>query len=121
MLFLFVIMNSSLNQDLDELIRKYNSIPSIDPQQHYAILMNAASVITEELTYFMDNLAGNRQHLSVVPKTVITGKRGGAYYINERGNKIWLKKDQKTQCVNGTLLGSGNTCPKIIRSYSSKK
>nr|UMO79639.1 hypothetical protein [Pandoravirus aubagnensis] len=49
--------------------------------------------------------------LKPVIKDVDTGPRGGPFYINKFGKKVYLKKKQKEQCLNGTLLGSGGVCP----------
>jgi hypothetical protein len=45
--------------------------------------------------------------LPVVPKVLYTGHRGGEYYINERGNKVYLNGPQKERRLkkNGYLPG----------------
>jgi hypothetical protein len=50
--------------------------------------------------------------LDVVDKHIIEGDRGGYYYINERGNTVYLKRAQKNQCKKGKLAGMVNRkCP----------
>jgi len=36
-----------------------------------------------------------------VRKNIVLGGRGGAFYLNEKGKKVYLKRYQKRQCVKG--------------------
>nr|UDO47655.1 hypothetical protein [Pandoravirus massiliensis] len=49
--------------------------------------------------------------LKVVNKVVRSGPRGGPFYINANGKKVYLKEEQKAKCRDGKLLGSGGVCP----------
>ncbi|AVK75924.1 hypothetical protein pneo_cds_317 [Pandoravirus neocaledonia] len=51
--------------------------------------------------------------LKPVIKDVEKGPRGGGFYYTEHGTKVYLKKKQRKQCRDGTLLGSGGVCPDI--------
>ncbi|AVK76983.1 hypothetical protein pmac_cds_295 [Pandoravirus macleodensis] len=51
--------------------------------------------------------------LKPVIKDVEKGPRGGGFYYTEHGTKVYLKKKQRDQCRDGTLLGSGGVCPDI--------
>jgi hypothetical protein len=90
-----------------------------DPR--YQVLVDASVFVVEEIGRLAMQCLQYSSRLSVKQKFVETGGRGGAYYVNDKGNKIWLKKHQKDQCRNGTLLGSGITCPRQIRDYTRRR
>jgi exoribonuclease R len=53
--------------------------------------------------------------LKPVAKDVTVGPRGGGFYIKThpdgRRTKVYLKEKQRRDCQEGTLIGSGITCP----------
>jgi hypothetical protein len=56
-------------------------------------------------------------NLAIVQKDIKTGKRGGAYYINDKGKVVYLKARQKGQCSANALPGMVNDqCPEF-KSY----
>jgi hypothetical protein len=61
-----------------------------------------------------------QQTLYTVAKNIETGSRGGASYIGRNNKRIWLKKDQRRKCRNGTLNGAGDTCPRQIKEYKRR-
>lgn len=63
-------------------------------------------------------LAWYRAPLPATYKEIRVGARGGAYYVNSRGKRVWLKRYQREQCKRGTLRGAApGTCPRQIREY----
>jgi len=84
----------------------------LQKQQHiYPVLLGALAELSLQRSSTDQLLAPAVYALPVVPKKVEIGPRGGMRYINAKGNIIWLKKSQKQKCKNGTLEGSGTTCP----------
>lgn len=54
--------------------------------------------------------------LPVVPKPLIQGPRGGVYYVNARGRKVYLKVEQQRQLAAGDLPGCiGQECARPNR------
>lgn len=105
-------------QNLQQLNNVFAWLSPLEINQAQEVLLNAAILTVKELTAFFENIPVDSISLPVVPKTVLTGSRGGAYYINSKGNHIWLKKNQREQCKHGLLLGSGLTCPREIKEYN---
>ena len=50
--------------------------------------------------------------LPIVAKDVQQGGQGGLFYVNPRGNRVYLSvtKGQKQQCLDGTLPGALSGC-----------
>jgi len=64
--------------------------------------------------------------LTIVDKTIKVGPRGGGSYLTGeidprtgKPRRNYLKKHQKEQCREGTLAGSGNSCPANITGYKT--
>jgi hypothetical protein len=110
---------ATLGNTLNDVNLAFDRIPLQRLNAEQQVLVNAASVAVQELTSFV---GGNsdipRTTLPVVPKEVLTGSRGGAYYVNSKGRRVWLKKNQRDMCKRGALLGSGYSCPREIREYN---
>jgi len=51
--------------------------------------------------------------LNPVPKDIMVGKRGGKFYYNKNGKRIYLKKNQKQKCINDTLTGGYGICQNL--------
>ena len=43
-----------------------------------------------------------------VVKTLQIGERGGAYYVNSKGKKVYLKRYQKQQCIKDGRVEGDN-------------
>lgn len=48
--------------------------------------------------------------IPVVPKNIRVGKRGGTYYVNSRGRKVYLKLNQLTEWQRRELKGCVRNC-----------
>ena len=49
--------------------------------------------------------------LPEVDKTILQGPRGGMYYVNARGNRVYLKVHQQRMLASGQLPGCvGGEC-----------
>ena len=51
-------------------------------------------------------------HGKIVPqsKSVQTGGRGGLFYINAAGNRVYLKAYQREKCLKNTLSSDTGAC-----------
>jgi hypothetical protein len=52
--------------------------------------------------------------LPVVPKMLYRGPRDALYYINQKGNRVYLKRDQKQKLQENKLLGVVATAEGVI-------
>lgn len=43
--------------------------------------------------------------LPVVPKILYRGPRDAIYYVNQKGNRVYLKRDQKQKLLQNKLVG----------------
>ena len=52
-----------------------------------------------------------------VKKNIVLGSRGGAYYVNRAGKKVYLKRYQKRQClIEKRLEGELNHACQMLRT-----
>lgn len=73
-----------------------------------------------EMTQIPDDYVTAMPNLRVVNKQLMTGKRGGVYYVNEKGKQVYLKTNQKGQCKDGSLPGISGGCPNF-KNYNRRK
>jgi hypothetical protein len=119
------IYNTNLNigeiyNNILHMRERFNKHPFQAAHPITETLMQAASISIEHVTHYIPSLSEGYLTLIGVIKPIKIGPRGGAYYINSRGNKIWLKNEQIELCRQGKLLGAGNTCPQEIKQYNTK-
>lgn len=70
----------------------------------------AASAPSERLA--LAQVEAGFMKLPVVIKDIVETPRGALYYVNNKGNRVYLKKYQKQQCRGRKLKGARYTCPK---------
>lgn len=64
--------------------------------------------IIDQIYVPQDKIVENK--LTPVVKVVIEGERKGLFYYNEYGNKIYLNKSQKKDCIEQILKGGYGSC-----------
>jgi hypothetical protein len=111
-----------LKKSIGQLIQTYESIPRCQMTPDQEKIFDALLVIISENQHSVNVLKSGYFKLPVVPKDIEIGERGGAFYYNEKGNKIWLKRKQKMQCREGKLKGATQgSCPQPIGGYFIKR
>lgn len=96
---------------IEGLFEKYATLLQQTKSQHVAPpLVSALSELLIQQRGSQRLVAPGLYALPVVPKRIQIGPRGGVRYINSKGNIIWLKKNQKKKCQNGTLEGAVGGC-----------
>jgi hypothetical protein len=55
--------------------------------------------------------------LPVVPKMLYKGPRDALYYINQKGNRVYLKRDQKQKLQENKLLGVVGAPQGVVEDY----
>ena len=109
-----------IQNSLNRIFNLYRSFPQTFPTPSELVVMDASRFLIDEMGLHTKNAGRWKNKLPIVYKNVLTGARGGAYYVNGLGNKIWLKKHQRQQCRDGTLIGAGENCPTVIREYNKR-
>ena len=75
--------------------------PSLRPQGYLSLgemaqvvsMLNSGEIVTATPAF--------RGKIVPVAKKITLGGRGGAYYVNAKGKKVYLKRYQKRQCIKG--------------------
>jgi hypothetical protein len=58
----------------------------------------------------VDTQVTTHGRIALVPdKVILVGERGGRYYLNAKGNPVYLKADQRAKCDDGRLRGVSAT------------
>lgn len=57
--------------------------------------------------------------IPVVPKGITVGRRGGVFYINQRGRRVYLKQRQLEKWKLGHLRGCVRNCKGTRKRISS--
>lgn len=79
-----------------------------DVNEYYKEAINVLRKYNVARDYHQFNMG--LQKLLIVPKQMKQGSRGGFYYINPRGKKQYLRKDQREKLRSGQLAGCIHNC-----------
>ncbi len=80
--------------------------------------LQAAVVRLQALKREMRAESGFNGILPLLDKDIKMGSRGGMYYVNSSGKKVYLSKTAKLACTGSTLLfGNERRCKELKKPY----
>ena len=108
----------ALRGEVDAALRatRARGAPALGRSEREALLL-AASALLDDMSSHLADTVGAGRDLRGATKTVHVGPRGGAYYVNPSGRRVWLKRYQRDQCAATGVLGTGDRCPPNMREY----